>query len=396
MPYFKYKAINLDGTLSRGALQALSLSDLQQILYKQERGLIKARTSLPRSYSKPLHSSQCIDFFTQLAALLEAGVFLSDALELIEQQTHQRALKLIIHDIVYQVKAGVPFVNALRQYDNVINPLYIHLLSAGEQTGNIATALEHCAQFQLLIDQFYKRIKQALVVPVITLSAFCVIAGLIFAFIIPTFASMLSTVHQELPTSTKAIFTLSTFVRSKSFLICCLGAIILGYVVVKMINKFGKRYKDFLKVKAPGLGSFYISVQNAYCFQALALLLDGGITQAEAVSVVTQAIDNEYIKDKWCAIGTKIKQGVSFDGALAQSNLVADNCIAMIAIGQSSNCFSFMCKQVGQRYTESIAKRLQRIISLIQPLLMIVLGVLLTGLIVSVYMPIVQLSMALH
>ncbi len=394
MPYFKYKAINLDGTLSRGALQALSFSDLQQILYKQERGLIKAHASLPRSYST-LRAGQSIDFFTQLAALLNAGVFLLDALELIEQQTHQRALKSIIHDVVYQVKAGVPFVVALKQYDSFINPLYIHLLNAGEQTGNIASALEQCAQFQLIIDQFYKRIKQALVVPVITLSAFCVIAGLIFTFIIPTFASMLSSVHQELPPATKVIFNLSAFMRSRSFLIYCIGAVIFGYSGGKMINRFGKRYKDKLNVKLPCLGSFYISVQNAYCFQALALLLDGGITQAEAVRILVQAIDNEYIKDKWKVMNTKIKQGISFDCALEQSCLVTDNCVAMIAIGQSSNCFSFMCKQVGERYTESIAKRLQHIISLIQPVLMIVLGLLLTGLIVSVYMPIVQLSMAL-
>ena len=174
------------------------------------------------------------------------------------------------------------------------------------------------------------------------------------------------------------------------------GAGGLVYVILKLINHYGKRYKDMLKVRVPIIGSFYKASQNAYCFQALALLIDGGITQAQAVTMITDAIENDHIKTKWTSISQKLKQGISFDQAVAESGLISEQMVAMIAIGQSSNCFPFMCQQVGKHYTEFVSKRLQRLVSLVQPLIMILLGLLLTGLIVAVYMPIVQLSMALH
>lgn len=391
MPYFKWIGIDFLGKDHAGLSMARSSNELEENLHKYHLGLVKHQqlNFKARARSK----QEVIKFFQQLALLLESGVFLDQALSIIEQQTTQKQFKKILQDMIADVEYGNPLGNSMQHYPAYFDAVTVQVILSGHESGRFIQALNHITDYHIMITAFYKKFSSALMIPIITLGFFIFITAVIFIFIIPAFASMFLQANQELPTITQIILGISnnaTLIIGASILVCISLAILL-YTITKLEKV--KLYIDALLFSIPWLGILIRSIHCAHFCTSMSLLLKGNIPLVPALHITAQCTNNVAFKRIIQDIYAKQCNAIPLDIIVLQyPTLFPEIVRSLFAMGQESNSLPTMFHKAADFYQDIIDKKLSLLTFVIQPLLMIILGLMITLLIFAVYIPIFNLS----
>ena len=335
-----------------------------------------------------------MQFFRQLSILLDSGIFLDQALELLVHQINNKTLKALIEDCVISLHHGIRLSQAIKDHAYFFDILTVHMIEVGQETGKLPEALEQLCAYQETIVAFRKQLRSASLMPLITFTFFLIIALIIFIVIVPAFASLFTTAGQSLPTSTRMMVAISEGLRHPLVNISIIGCL----SVLLVVPRWLKRARWFKKACAfgtavPFFGTLVRQSQCAYFFHALSLLTKTGVHVVTAFSIVHEHLKNSSI----CATVERIKndmdQGVAMNVSMANfSRLFPVPVQALIAVGQESGCLPLMFMQAAQLYKEQVNRKLVLISTFLQPLLMIIIGLMITFLIFAVYLPIFNLS----
>lgn len=397
MPYYRWQGVDILGGYKKGKMYARSLERLDAQLFVREIALIKCQPVSWRRRFRPISHDLKIELFKQLATLIDGGVALPQALLIVAEQLHHPGMQEIIHELADGVDQGNSFSVALFTYAHFFDPITIQLAKAGEESSSLAEAMEQIADRLEMRQEFSRAVRAAIMLPALTLGFFVLITFFLFTFVVPQFAEIFASMNQELPRSTQVMLAISNFMRSWYALILA-GAIALGGYALYLfsVSPRGKGIKDRFIFHVPIMGAIARTRFIAYFLASLALLLERGLQLVPALHTVAQSMDNEVLKAYVHAIECSVSNGRSLSVALQDVSpyWFPLELNALVHVGENSGTLELLLKKASIRYRDQVKRQLARISSIIQPLLMIILGLLVLLLIFAIYLPIIHLSHA--
>lgn len=394
MPYFKWTGIDLSGKIRHGKRYAQSPEKLDALLFKKDIALLKCTPTSPIWLAR-ISVSTHIQFFTQLATLLRAGILLPQALSILADQVSDAALQQVIHAVADDVQEGIPIQTACAKHPHAFNYLMIHTIEVGNNAGNLPAALDLLSHHLESMAAFYKRLKSAIMLPAFTLLFFCIVAVFLFVVIVPRFADLFANAQQELPPLTKLVLHISEYLRSYHALSGI--AIAAGiWASIKMIcaSQRGRYLRDTLLIRTPYISSIIIDTSMISFLQSLAMLLKSGMQMAPALHIARNTIHNQILNNEINKLESAIQAGSSLSQAMEYHDtpLFNQDLIALIRVGEESGSMSNVLIAASDIYRTHADRSLSFLTTIIQPLLVIFLGVLIAALIFAVYLPIFNLA----
>ncbi len=412
MATFIYKVIAPDGRVQTGKVNMDSPSAVadflrskgHRIIYiKETRGFSggssKGAQSQGEGFLSKLSKISIRDlsiFTDQFGTMMNAGLSISRALSVLSKQTTNPKLTKIILSLAEEVKKGNSLSSALSKYPNVFSPLYISMVKAGEASGNLGDSLIKMASFLQKDYETEHKLKGAMTYPLAVLVFSILIVIGLFIFVIPTFEGFLSQLGAPLPAPTKLTFAMADFLIKYGWILLIFT--IVGYILYAKWAKTpsGRKRVDTWKLKMPVFGELNIKAAMARFSDTLATLFGAGIPLTEALETVKGVIDNVIIAEAVEGIIDRIKRGESLAASLEKSGMFTPMVVEMTGIGEESGSLDTMLVKVAEFYNEEVDYMINNISALINPIMMVFVGGLIGGVLISLYLPIFQMAGYVH
>jgi type IV pilus assembly protein PilC len=392
MPYYSWSGIHVEGSLVRGSSFAISRQTLENNLFSKNIALVACKKKR-KFYILPISDDQKVDLFEQLGLLLAAGIHLVQALELVCQQLSDIRMASIVERLADVVRQGHQLHVAMGHYPGVFNAEMVHMVHIGAQAGNLPLALAALSAHVQAQQQFKKRLRAALLVPAVTaLCFFAIFIVTIFA-LVPRYAELFTSMGKPLPWLTQVLF--STYqLLSSSYALALVTLLVLMLIVSVYIWRmptFKDRFDRFM-LRLPVIGNLVHEVALLQLFRSLALLQEGGMSVVQALEIALYAVDNSAVRADLAVALADIRAGHALSSALQGALSDRQEAIILITIGEESGTLPCMVKKIATLYDERVLKTLRAYTLLVQPICMILLGVLVALLIVAIYMPLFDLA----
>lgn len=392
MPHMYWKGIDIAGDIKKGTVFAHTVSHLQDYLFKRGIALLGSRKAIVLRQRK-ISSAVQAHIFRQLATLLESGVLLAPALMLCaDQAVHVRAQELL-YEMEQHVRNGGSFSSAVKQMSAYFNPLIRALLCAGDESGMVARACIVAADFFRMKEKFASQVRSALIMPLVSAVFVCLVIVAVGGFVIPRSVSLYASLGKPIPALTSALLVVGNGISSWQALLfvvivalCC----VLLYRL-RTVQPYSY-YCDLMLLKIPYFGALYQSYLIVQWLQGLALLSVAGIPLPDALRLLDQHVSNQIFRMKVHRITLDVARGESFTRALEQQDLFSPMIISCIATGEEAGKLPVMVQKAADYQMEWVHNRLRSITIWIQPVLLLLLGLLVAGLIFALYIPILSLT----
>lgn len=399
MPYFSWTGVNIIGDWHKGKRFAKSTDHLDTLLFRQGIALIKNRPVRGQFLQRSIKRADLSMFFEQLSVLINAGILVPQALALVGDQLGNPRLQELVHMLADAVQEGKSLSDAMAQHKNIFDSMAIQHIKIGEESGDLSTALQSlCASLEMT-QTFYGQVRSALVMPMVGVSFFVVITGIIFVVIIPQFADLFVATRQDMPWLTRTIVSISTYFTGRCG-IAFLGISALCALMIRAYTKtaVGKTQCNALCVRVPFIGRIIRTRSLGLFFQSMSMLLAGGMRIVPALHVVRVALGSSSFTDHIQLLEQAVDSGSSLSQAMAQSadDIFAPHVIAMVAVGEETGQLVPLLDKVAHNYHNEVKKQLTLCTVLLQPLLLLVLGSMVVLLVFAVYGPIINLASGIN
>lgn len=394
MPYFQCRLASEDGQVFSESHFAPSQDSCRKHFESQGLCILSIKRDWKKievSFSmgrKDIKSKDFVMFNQELIALIKAGYPILKSIQIIINRAKDPRLREILMEVENEVRSGKSLSEAFDDCSVTFSTVYIASLMAGERGGNLPETINRYITYEKVISRTRERIKTALTYPVLLLLLSGALLAVLVGFIIPQFSDFYADFGAELPFITRALVAFSFFVRDNfPFL---LGAVLLlAFVFVQMKRKPTTRILlDRWKLKIPIIRLVWIESAVALFSRTLSLLLGGGISLLQSVSIARKAVPNEYLVHRMHELPDYIKNGENLSDAVDKSDFFTPLALDMIRIGERSANLEGMLGEVASVYDERIQERVDRLVSLIEPAIIIIMGFIVAGMLLSVYLPI--------
>ena len=334
-------------------------------------------------------------FNQELATLLKAGMPLVQSLDILRSRVTNPVFKGVLDDVHERVRSGSALSEAFEAHGELFPGVYTASLLAGEKSGNLEQVLRRYVSYVKIVSSVKRKTISALVYPAILVILSICVVTVIVVKVVPEFGAFYNQFGKELPWSTRAIVGVSAFVTSYYFLIlAAIGGLALGfYAWVKQPGQ--RRRLDRLILKVPMLGSIAQKFSTSQGSRTLATLLGGGIPLVNALEVTARSLSNQYMAGEILEAAQQVREGRSLAAALQDSGVFPDVGIKMVEVGESTGALQEMLNSLSDFYDEEIDTNLGRFITIVEPALLVIMGIVIAGLLLSLYLPLFNLSSAL-
>lgn len=328
----------------------------------------------------------------QLATLSKAKIQLVEALTALMDQTENPKLRLILSEVRGKVNEGVSLAHALKDYPKVFNNVYVNMVEAGEQSGTLEVVLLRLADFTESQMKLKSKIKGALTYPFIMIFIGLVMFGLIFTVVIPKITKIFKSMKKEVPLPTKICIAISDFVQQYWWAIpfIALGAYFLFYKYIH--TKSGEKWWHNFTLKMPIIGSLVTMINVSRFCSTLATLLRSGVPILTSLRIVKNLISNVHMQEAVEESRSNVQEGASLAAPLKESNLFPAMVTHMITLGEKSGELEDMLTIVSENYEEQVNNRLDGLTSVLEPIMMIIMGLMVGFVVFSVVMPLMELN----
>lgn len=342
--------------------------------------------------AKKIRTAELPAFSRQLSAMLLAGMPLIQSLDALEDQTSDKNFKMVLVGLKNYLSSGASFSEALSHYPTIFESLYVNMMRAGEQGGQLGETCARLAGFLEDAARLTRKVKSAMSYPVIVLCIALGIAVAMILFIVPVFASMFADFRAELPGPTQFMVNLSNWMR-KYFLIL-VGVVIVGVIVFKKWSKTptGGYQLAMFALKFPVIGELNRKVATSRFARTFAQLLKSGVPILRAMEIVSGACGNKVFEKVVLDARMIVEQGEPLSNALVKSPIFPKLLIHMMSAGEKTGKIDEMMQSIADFYDEEVEAMLDGLTSLIEPLLMVFLGVIIGGIVISMFLPIFKMG----
>ncbi len=332
-------------------------------------------------------------FSRQLATMLAAGIPLVQAFEIVGNGHENQAMQKLIMNIKSDVEGGSSLAEALAKHPLYFDDLFINLVEAGEQAGALETLLDKIATYKEKTEAIKKKIKKALTYPAAVLVVAFVVTTILLVFVIPSFEDLFKGFGADLPTFTRMVIDLSVFVRTQGwYLAIGLGLAVGAFLYFKKRSRKMRHFLDRMMLKMPVIGPIMQKASIARYARTLSTMFAAGVPLVEAMESVAGATGNIVYEEAVLQMRDEVATGQRLQQAMENTDLFPNMVIQMIAVGEESGSLDDMSAKVADFYEEDVDNAVDNLSSLLEPLIMAILGVLVGGLVVAMYLPIFKLG----
>lgn len=340
-----------------------------------------------RAGPRKIHPRKLVVFNQEMAALLRAGLPLLQALNLVLERQKDEELRATLTDIRDRVESGESLSEAVAAQGEVFPPLYAPTLVAGERSGDLEGVIDRFIRYERLVLEARKRITSALVYPAVLVGLSLMLIGVMLFYVVPGFEAFFGDLGTELPLITKVIMGLSEALIGY-WLWWAGGAVVVGLAVLRLgATAAGASWLDRLKLRIPFLGAVLHRFGLGEFCRSLATLLAGGTPLVPAIGLSSGAIGNAHLREQLQPVAGQVREGEAFHVALERTEVIPDLAIDMVKVGEATGELSVMLGTVSDFFDEEVETALQRILSLIEPTMLVIMGVVIATLLISVYLP---------
>jgi type IV pilus assembly protein PilC len=342
-------------------------------------------------FARKVAESDFLLFNHEFVALIKAGTPILRALEILSERARTPLLKEILFHVREDIKKGKSPSEAFSPWQNYFSSIYIASLLAGERTGNLESTIRRFLVYQKALITVKRRIKYALAYPVLLFLFAIAVLIVLLSFIIPRFASFYADFEAQLPAITLFLIKLSKFFsRNIKFLLIFISFLIILFEWVIKKEK-GKRVVHSFLLKIPFISDYIKKGSISIFSRTVGLLLEGGIPLVSALETAARAIPNKIISDKFSKVVRDVRSGESLSSSLEKTGIFPEISIEMIRVGESTASLPEMLSEVANYWDERIEEGLSATVSLIEPVVILFMGVLIAGMLLSVYLPLFRI-----
>lgn len=393
---FNWEGKDKSGNPSKGSINADSLNEAKAQLRKQ--GIVpkkvrKQTYSIFSNRNKPVKPLDIALFTRQMATMLKSGVPLLQGFDIVANGVEKAQMKQIIYDLKSAVNGGSSFARSLEQHPKHFDDLYRSLINAGESSGALETMLDRIATYKEKIESLKAKIKKALTYPIAVIIIGLVVSAILLIKVVPQFESVFSSFGADLPAFTLFVVGLSEIAQDWWFI--ALIAIVVAGFSFKKAHEKSRAFREWLDrtvLKLPIIGQILHNSAIARFSRTLATTFAAGVPLVDALESAAGASGNVVYETAILQIRNGVSTGQSLQNAVTMTGLFPAMATQMIAIGEEAGSLDMMLDKVASYYEEEVDNAVDNLSTLIEPLIMAVLGILVGGLVIAMYLPIFQLG----
>lgn len=385
---WRWRALSVEGELRTGTLWALSREAACQALEQKHLHPLALNRSLRRHRWQPHH---CYDIFRQLATLLQAGLTLSHSLQMLADQHPQKQWQALLQNLADDLSAGCAFSASLKKWPEVFSPLYVSMVKTGELTGKLEVCCHQLAQQQKAQQQLSAKVKKALRYPMIILTLAALVVLAMVTLVLPEFAIIYKTFNAPLPWLTQAVMGLAAFIQQH---LLTLVALLFILVIVAWKLRRHPRWQRIL-LRLPVTGTLARGHKLGQIFTVLSLTQQAGIAFLQGLESAEETLESEYWRGKLQEVREHVEQGIPVWSAFQQASVFTPLCIQLIRTGEIAGALDVMLMNLARHHTEQTLQQADNLAALLEPLLLIVTGLIIGTLVVAMYLPIFHLGDAM-
>ncbi len=336
---------------------------------------------------KKMPLDEFMAFNQELAALLRAGLPLLQSLELMLERQEETPFADVLTEIRDRVKSGEELSDAFERFGDLFPPLYPSTLKAGERSGELEQVIRRFIRYLKLVIDARKRVVSALVYPAALICLSFAMLAILAVYVVPSFSKFYSDLDAELPAITQVTLAVSFWLRKNIYVIMTL--LIVGTVALKAWsrNPGGRQFLDRLRLKIPLVGDIFHQFALSEFCRSLSTLVAGGIPLISGLETSTSAVSNAYIGESIKPSVDQVRQGQAFHDALDRTEVFPKIAIDMIKVGEETGALPEMLTSVSDYFDERVETKVQRLLTLVEPIMLIVMGVIVALLLISIYLP---------
>ena len=351
-----------------------------------------AKRIIKVSGASAIRNKELIPFTRQMSSMLNAGMSILSALATLEEQCANPNFKKVLGHIKDKLESGEPFSEALAMFPQVFDNMYVNMVAAGEESGQFAPVLKRLAAMLDSSARLVRKVKSSMTYPVVILSIAFIIAGGLITFVVPVFAEMFSGFGSELPLPTQILVNLSEFIKDYYFIIIPVVIALLFAFKKWKATKSGRYKFDSFVLRLPVFGELIQKVSIARFCRLFSQMLTSGVPILDALKIVAQAIGNSVLERALLSARAGIEQGNTLSSSLEGKACLPLLMVRMIAAGEKSGRIDEMLESVADSYDDEVEAMLSTLTSLMEPFLMVFLGIVIGGIVMAMFLPIFKLS----
>ena len=403
MPSFRYEAIDENGNIVRGTIRAETEREVVERLTQENRRVIyigeereAERGKGGRLWFGKVKERDLLVFTRQFATLLRAGVPIIRSLDSLRDQTLNPVLRDIIQQVRNDVMGGMSLADALARHPKVFSPLYVSMVRVAEATGNMGDVLNRIASFIDHEMTIKGRIKGALVYPALVLTVALAVLIVLFFFVMPTFKSIFSEMGAELPMITRIAMSFTDWLLHWWFAIpLVILAIFLFYYVYRRIPS-GRYQIDLLKLNLPLFGQLSQKMALSRFARTFSTLLGAGVPMLRALEIVRDVVGNSVFAAAVSALRESVRDGYKLSSLMANYGIFPSMVVQMVDTGEESGNLPDMVEQVAIFYDEEVDRSIKALLSLMEPVMIILLACVVGFIAFSIYLPLFKMATVIH
>lgn len=331
-------------------------------------------------------------FTRQLAAMLSSGMPLVQSIVALEEQTSNKHFRTVLAGVRTKVEGGAMYSDSLEEYSQVFDELYVNMMRAGETGGMLAETCERVATFLEASNRLRAKVKSAMMYPTVVVCVALIISTGLIVFIVPTFAKMFSGFGAELPKPTQMLLDTSNFIRNYWYIVLAAIAAAIYTLRRYVRTEKGGYAVDGLRLRFPLLGKLALKIAITRFSSTFAQLMSSGVPIIQAMTIVGVATGNKVIGKAILDARSSVEQGNTVSATLKSNKLFPSMLIHMLSAGEQTGKMEEMLTKLAQFYQEEVDTMLEGLTSMLEPLLMVVIGVMIGGIVLAMFMPIFKMT----
>ncbi|MDB5985405.1 MAG: type secretion system family protein [Nevskia sp.] len=395
---FNWEGVDRKGSRIKGKSDGPSEHFIKIQLRKQGINPIRVskQSSLFGKRKKAIKGQDIAIFSRQLATMMSAGVPLVQSLEIVGRGHANPSMGEMVLAIKSSIEGGSSLAESLAKFPRYFDDLFVNLVDAGERSGALETLLDKIATYKEKTESLKKKVKKALTYPTAVLVVAFIVTGILLYFVIPQFKALFVGFGADLPAFTKMVISLSEFVQADWWMI--LGFAVGAFFAFREAHIRSPRFRRFIDrvmLKLPVVGDIVYKSAVARFARTLSTMFAAGVPLVEAMDSVARAAGNIIFTEAIMTMRDQVATGTQLQLTMQQTGLFPAMAVQMVAIGEESGSLDHMCAKVAEFYEEEVDALVDNLTALLEPMIMVVLGVLVGGLVVAMYLPIFKLGQAI-
>ncbi len=398
MPVFKYTGKTRSGAVQKGEIEANDRTTAVAVL-RQKQILVTSIRPRPKDIELKIPGlggrvveKDIVVFTRQLSTMIDAGLPLVQCLDILSRQATNKTFASTLGQIKTDVESGDTFADALRKHPTVFTDFYTNMVEAGEAGGILDTILTRLAVYLEKARALKGKVKSAMVYPAAIIGIAILVIVFLMIYVIPVFADMFESFGGTLPAPTRLVMDMSAF--TKAYILYFVPAVILAVIGFKRFYRTdnGKRLVDSLLLKAPIIGPLIQKVAVAKFTRTLGTLVTSGVPIIDGLQITARTAGNKVVEEAVLTIIGSVKEGQTIAEPLSKENIFPPMVVQMIEVGENSGALDLMLNKIADFYDEEVDAAVSALTSLLEPALMVFLGVTIGFVVVAMYLPIFKMA----